>query len=308
MQASLAFRRPSSPIAPPNSNSFTASPPSSPTPSLPPWSPSSHQSDPDDDDLNNETSNTHEDGTTYTNNLLPTYPFHSHFNQQPYIIQPPECPLTSAAWSSLLTSASQSLHAPTLNRTPTIDIPHPRTDIKTATWNINGLNTIKFTAVCWLFAALKIDVLVLTDTRQLTTESSFFTRQASKLLPAGTQVRHSSLSPHQKGHRIGGQLILISNKWSDSIINFWSDDSNFGLVTTLTLRCAQQDLMIIGSYWPVLPHPPTSNTAVGGLWTRAATWLANSRPFDKSTPYSTSKTPSSPKPTSTPVNQPTQYC
>ena len=115
--------------------------------------------------------------------------------------------------------------------------------------DINGGLPNKLTAICWLFEAMNTDVLVLTDTRLIESETELITRQAQKLLPLGTQYRHAPISTG-RGTRIGGQLIIVSQRWSGSIMNFWKDESPFGLVTSLTLRCAHQDIQIIGSYWP----------------------------------------------------------
>ena len=95
-----------------------------------------------------------------------------------------------------------------------------------------------------------MNVLVLTDTRLLESKTFHITEQAKAFLPAGTQFRRAPISSSVKGTRIGGQLIIISHKWSGAIANFSRDDSLLALVTTLTLECAHQTLMIIGSYWP----------------------------------------------------------
>ena len=94
-----------------------------------------------------------------------------------------------------------------------------RVDIKVNTWNINGGLPNKLTAICWLFEAINTDVLVLTDTRLIESETELITRQAQKLLPLGTQYRHAPISTG-RGTRIGGQLIIVTQRWSGSIMNF----------------------------------------------------------------------------------------
>ena len=70
-----------------------------------------------------------------------------------------------------------------------------------------------------------MDVLVLTDTRLTESESVYITEQAKALLPPGTQLRHAPISASGKGTRIGGQIVIISHRWSNAIANFSRDDS-----------------------------------------------------------------------------------
>ena len=169
-------------------------------------------------------------------NQLETDPYHSQFHTTNTPSPSPEAKLDCPAWKMFSETSSSSLTIPTLSRTPTMLIPIPRTDIKTSTWNINGINSVKMVAVCWLFEAMNLDVLVLTDSRQTTSETSAYTQQATLLLPPDTQVRHSPLPTSGKGTWVGGQLVIVSHRWSDSISNFWTDDTHLGLVTALTLK------------------------------------------------------------------------
>ena len=70
-------------------------------------------------------------------------------------------------------------------------------------------------------------------------------------------------------------MAIISHKWSGAIAKFSWDDSPFGLVTTLTLKCAHQTLMIVGSYWPCKSDnvvDDTTSETTGSLWHRVAHW------------------------------------
>ena len=141
-------------------------------------------------------------------------------------------------------------------------------------WGLNK-HKQKLTSICWLFSALQIDVLVLTDTRLLESETFHITEHAKALLPPGTQFRHAPISSSIKGTRIGGQLVIISHRWSGAIANFSKDDSPFGLVTTLTLKCAHQTLMILGSHWSCKSDDKVDNTSsetTGTLWQRVTHW------------------------------------
>ena len=162
-------------------------------------------------------------------------------------------------------------------------------DIQAATWNINGglhQHRQKFTSICWLFSAAQMDVLVLTDTRLTESESVYITKQAKALLPPGTQLRHAHISASGKGTRIGGQIVIISHRWSNAIANFSRDDSPFGLVTALTLKCAHQTLMIVGSYWPCKCEEMGTDVSVtkGTLWQRVSHWQSSFTPVRPGSP------------------------
>ena len=70
-------------------------------------------------------------------------------------------------------------------------------------------------------------------------------------------------------------------------MNFWKDESPFGLVTSLTLRCAHQDIQIIGSYWPCLKNStidPTATISKGPHYQMVAQWQQSFTPIRPGTP------------------------
>ena len=190
-------------------------------------------------------------------------------------------------WRFNNTTASDQLQIRTLTKQTSTESTPLREDIKVTTWNINGsTKKDKITNICWLFSALRMDVLVLTDTRLLETETSFVTQQIQSFLPSGTQIRHAPIGSG-KGTRIGGQLIIISPKWSGAIASFTKDASPYGLVTSLILKGAQQDFQIIGTYWPCKPvedTPDQSSLTTGSLWNRVGHWQQSFKPVRPGTP------------------------
>ena len=95
------------------------------------------------------------------------------------------------------------------------------TDMQLATLNIGrlGPSYMKITDLSYQFSAYRLDVLCLQDTRQLEKDVPFINSLIKDLLPSGTEVRHAPL-PAYSGRRVGGQIIIISPKWSASITDF----------------------------------------------------------------------------------------
>ena len=99
------------------------------------------------------------------------------------------------------------------------------TDFQAGTLNIGGSLRERITDISFIFAATQIDYLCLQDTRQTGREGLAIANTIRVLLPPGTLVlqapivktRHSDLPP------IGGQLIIISHRWSHYANNWYAD-------------------------------------------------------------------------------------
>jgi hypothetical protein len=48
----------------------------------------------------------------------------------------------------------------------------------------------------------------------------------------------------------GGQTIIIAPSWSGAFQSFWSDPSELGCLTEVTLRSGLQNVKLYGAYWP----------------------------------------------------------
>jgi ribonuclease HI len=127
--------------------------------------------------------------------------------------------------------------------------------------------------------SLKIDVMVLIDTRHKEVSCKSYTLQVKSLLGPYTKCIHSPVATHttKKGKQtasVGGQLIILNHAWAGALIDHFQDPSNLGLVLGVRLSTGQGSLMIMGNYWP---YPSADSTAQQGLWARASQYLKNKK-------------------------------
>ena len=123
--------------------------------------------------------------------------------------------------------------------------------------------------------------MYLTDTRLTQVQGQRALEFMRTLLPHGTFLRQSAVStPNapqgntRKKHwskgthappgvateaaqpstsvQIGGMILIVSNKWSKHIKNWWKDPSGSGVVSSVTIKAMSQDITIIGTYWPFM--------------------------------------------------------
>ena len=96
-------------------------------------------------------------------------PDHLGFVPYDYPILSVEGKVDSDIWKYHNKHINSAINIKSIIREEAISSDNPsRIGIQAATWNINGglhKHRQKFTSICWLFSALQMDVLVLTDTR-----------------------------------------------------------------------------------------------------------------------------------------------
>ena len=157
-------------------------------------------------------------------------------------------------------------------------------DISICTLNVNSLSTSKLTSILACMVFMKIDVMVLTDTRHRDCTVKGYTAQVKDLLGSQSRCVHSPIAPHstKKGIKssVGGQLIIISHSWAGALIDHFNDPSNLGLISGIKLSTGSGSLLIMGNYWP-FPSTHSNDQAQNGLWSRAAVYL-NSKKIKKS--------------------------
>ena len=102
-------------------------------------------------------------------------------------------------------------------------------NIKVATLNVGGINGDKLLFVAWYFRRLEIDVLFLQDTRASVVDSIYHHRDLKDLLG---RVYVSSTGTALTGQftKIGGQTVIVSEKWARHVPRFKADDSGMGVV------------------------------------------------------------------------------
>jgi len=117
-------------------------------------------------------------------------------------------------------------------------------DLKVAYINIRSLNPTKHLFITAFIQHYCIDVLFLTDTRISNLEASKYTLKTS--LGWGYTILHTP--PIQDSP--GGQAIIIAPSWSGAYQSFWTDETDMGLLTEVTLRSGAQNVKLYGTYWP----------------------------------------------------------
>ena len=129
------------------------------------------------------------------------------------------------------------------------------TDFQAGTLNIGGSLRERITDIVYSFAATQLKYLCLQDTRQTKREGLAIARTIRELLPPETLVLQASINKTRPSDPppIGGQMVIISNRWSHHANNWYADPTQRGLLTGITLSNKHIQLRFLGSYWPV-PH------------------------------------------------------
>jgi hypothetical protein len=61
-------------------------------------------------------------------------------------------------------------------------------------------------------------------------------------------------------------ILIVSNKWSKHIKDWWKDPSGSGVVSSVTIKAMSQDITIFGTYWPFMRVGAQTSDASGSLW------------------------------------------
>jgi len=141
-------------------------------------------------------------------------------------------------------------------------------------------------------------VMYLLDTRLSEPQGRKAIKAMRELLPHGTFIRQSpigvDLTPRDNGTRshwpkgtpkppitgqggrpgattplcskIGGMLLIVSNKWSKHIKEWWKDPSGYGVVSSVTIQGMSQVITIFGTYWPFQREGSDQSEGRGSLW------------------------------------------
>jgi hypothetical protein len=121
--------------------------------------------------------------------------------------------------------------------------------------------------------------MILVDTRHRDTTTRHYTNVIKEFFPGErTHALHSPIAPHttklyKDKSSVGGQLIIITHKWSGALIDHFSDPSQLGLVSGAYLATGKGKLLVMGTYWP--QDKPTLNTNGNshGLWNSTTRYL-----------------------------------
>ena len=156
--------------------------------------------------------------------------------------------------------------------------PVPESHLRVATVNINRLTDVKLPYITSYVDLHQIDVLHLTDIRINKDTAAHYRRLIIRRLGPGTRVVVALGDQSRGGGNYnvpGGILTIVTKKWGMSMTNTWQDRSGMGVTNFIYLKCRFKKIMLVGTYWPVLPtsSDPTDSQ---GLWNRLAQWMAKS--------------------------------
>ena len=163
-----------------------------------------------------------------------------------------------------------------------------------ATYNINGLTEHKIPAISNLFASLKLDILLLVDSRLSTKTHKRIAGlfrdclHPQLFIASALGFPASSSSP-----AIGGLTALVHPKWSGHIQPFSTDSRSPHTLARLKFHTTRHHLQFICTYIPVAP----SSTSAGHLWNRCLPSLPDSDPQQHTLLQSTLWAASHPGPT-----------
>ena len=129
------------------------------------------------------------------------------------------------------------------------------TDFNAGTLNIGGSLRVRITDITFAFAATQMDYLCLQDTRQTKREGLIIANLIRELLPPGSLVLQAPIVKAKPSDPppIGGQMIIISHRWSHYANQWYTDPTQRGLLTGITISNKHSKIRLLSSYWPV-PH------------------------------------------------------
>ena len=118
------------------------------------------------------------------------------------------------------------------------------------TINIGGLSQHKVNMVSWYLLRHKVDVCFLIDVRLTVMESSYRVKEFKQRLGTEIYVGSTLHSESKTTCGVGGQLVIVTQKWKQHLFNKSCDESGLGLTLEVYFRTGSGKLLIQGTYWP----------------------------------------------------------
>ena len=130
----------------------------------------------------------------------------------------------------------------------------------------------------YLFAATNMDYLGLQDTRQTKREGQTIAATIRELLPPGTLVLQAPITKLRPSDPapIGGQLVILSHRWSHQANHWYADPTGRGLLTGITISNAHTKIRLLSTYWPI-PH--AENQHLSSLHAHVVSYLHQHLPL-----------------------------
>ena len=124
-------------------------------------------------------------------------------------------------------------------------------DIRIGTLNCHGLGLsdtsaglLKLSNIAWFFLATDIDFLFLQDTQHTEEEGRDAFHKLGTILPPSYQFRQYGCDP-LSNQRTGGQMVLISPRWSANVDDTYKDPSKLGLLFGINIHGAKHKFQIL---------------------------------------------------------------
>ena len=150
----------------------------------------------------------------------------------------------------------------------------PTAATRVATWNVNRLTDPKLLAICGAFVQNKLDILVLIDTRTPKALKPYYTNQFKNALSQDCRVIYNPAEYFtQKGsprELVGGTITIVGRRWAKHITDVWTDPTECGVVSSVTLRGPTRSLTVIATYWPAQKK---ASKGIFSLWYKVQTYL-----------------------------------
>ena len=110
------------------------------------------------------------------------------------------------------------------------------------------------TLVCHYISSNSIDVLWLTDAHFLKSEMDPYVPHIARLLPFCKVIKfptteHTTRSRNHSNDRMGGSLVIITQRWASFLSDTYSDPIGLGLITAITLTVKKHHFRIINAYF-----------------------------------------------------------
>ena len=155
--------------------------------------------------------------------------------------------------------------------------------LRVATLNVGGFNNDKLLLIAWYFERLELDVLFLQDIQLSALEAMYKHRDLKDIL-GNIFVGSTATALTGQFTRIGGQMVLVNEKWARHVSKFKADSSGMSVIAELELVTNLGKLLLVGTYWPY------DSGMLAGLMGGLESWMASCKPPRHGDPMSYIKT------------------
>ena len=155
--------------------------------------------------------------------------------------------------------------------------------LKVTYLNAGGLTAHKLGLILEYMSQTQTDVLICVDAQTTEKGGRGLEKMVKQTLGPFSKVHYTAMDKpyeHKRhkykqgtitGNLIGGQFCIINEKWGPSLVQCQDDPTGLGLLSQLSLRTADGQIAIFGTYWPN-KHGENTDNASGSLWAKTQSW------------------------------------